>query len=47
MAEVTATQVSALRKSSGAGMMDAKRALEQAQQWREWAEAAEGAVEEL
>jgi elongation factor Ts len=30
MAEVTAAQVSALRKSSGAGMMDAKRALEEA-----------------
>lgn len=30
MAEITAAQVAALRKSSGAGMMDAKRALEEA-----------------
>lgn len=30
MSEITAQQVSALRKSSGAGMMDAKRALEEA-----------------
>ncbi|WP_338892708.1 DUF349 domain-containing protein [Rhodococcus sovatensis] len=35
-------------KATAAGKdKDAKRALEQAQQWREWAEAAEGAVEEL
>lgn len=30
MAEITAAQVAALRKTSGAGMMDAKRALEEA-----------------
>lgn len=30
MAEITAAQVAALRKASGAGMMDAKRALEEA-----------------
>ncbi len=35
-------------KATAAGKdKDAKRALEQAQQWREWADAAEGAVEEL